>query len=513
MNNLRSRPIVARLLACLLLVLLASPSSPPSTAAQPRAAAPLLIDINPGAASSYPFGFVTIGDLVYFSANDGVHGNELWRSDGTPAGTWMVKDMTPGAASTPLEPILAFNGTLFSLVYGGDPATTRTVELWRSDGTSAGTIPLGQVGAWSSLFEVCSFSVSPFGENIVITKNMETIQPCNESVTVHSGLAGGMLWSKPGSSSETTTLAGRSYFFFSSQDASTPSGLWASAGSPAGVAYVDSLPTNGWIRQLRASDGAFYFSSVELDRQGSQSSTLWKSTGAPGGISMIKDFPDDQVIFSSAVFSQSLIFAVAGTYYTNTLELWRSDGTPASTQPIRRLASAPRGVGLNRRTSHIVRIGDRLAFDGPATCDPATDSYSTLWVTDGLAPGTGVVAPALRIKDPSDPEISGGTVFMQPYGDQIVFLAKDAAHGVEPWISDGTVAGTRLLADLAPGAASSDSHIMATLPGKFLANVYSDSSGYELWVVDIAAPPPVPPAGPYRLYLPLAASSLLCSTP
>lgn len=498
------------IIACLLIAL---PWAGPS-AANPRAAAPLLIDINPGSAGSSPFGFVTSGDLAYFSASDGAHGSELWRSDGTAAGTWMVKDITPGAAGTPIEPILAINGTLFSLVYGGDPATTRTVELWRSDGTAAGTVPLGQVGAWSSS-EVCSFSVSPFGENLLITKRADTIKPCNDSVTVHSGLAGGALWSKSGRGSETTTLSGRSYFFFSSQDANTPSGLWASAATPAGIAHVDPLPTNGWIRQLHPGDGAFYFTSVELDQQGSQSSTLWKSTGAPGGISMIKEFPDDQVIYSSAVLSQSLIFVVAGTYLTKTQELWRSDGTPASTQLIRRLASAPQGVGLNWITSHIVRVGDQLVFEGPATCDPATDAYATLWVTDGSAAGTGMLTPALRIRDASDPDINGGTTSMIADGNQAVFLPKDATHGVEPWISDGTTAGTRLLADLTPGAASStiSTYRMAMLPGNFLTNVYSDSSGYELWVVDTAPPPPLPAAGSHRLYLPLAASSLLCATP
>ena len=283
MKNLRSKPIVVRLLACLLLLGLALPSSPTSTAAQPRAAAPLLIDINPGSASSYPGGFVTVGDLVYFSADDGVHGQ----------------------------------------------------ELWRSDGTSAGTIPLGQVSAWSSLFEVCSFSISPFGENIVIAKSRSTIQPCNGYVTVHSGLTGGTLWSKAGEKSETVIHGGRSYFFFTSQDASAPSGLWASAGSAPGIALVDPLPTDGWIDQVRAGAGAFYFTSYKPDNQGIPKSTLWKSTGAPGGISMVKEFPTDRLITSSAVFSDSLIFLVAGIHYTNTNELWRSDGTPAGTQSIR----------------------------------------------------------------------------------------------------------------------------------------------------------------------------------
>lgn len=42
--------------------------------------------------------FVAAGDIAFFAADDRDHGRELWRSDGTPAGTWMVKDINPGTA-------------------------------------------------------------------------------------------------------------------------------------------------------------------------------------------------------------------------------------------------------------------------------------------------------------------------------------------------------------------------------------------------------------------------------
>ena len=57
----------------------------------------LLVDINPGAAAGLPDHLVSSGGLLLFGANDGVHGYELWRSDGTEAGSFMVKDINPGA--------------------------------------------------------------------------------------------------------------------------------------------------------------------------------------------------------------------------------------------------------------------------------------------------------------------------------------------------------------------------------------------------------------------------------
>jgi ELWxxDGT repeat protein len=68
---------------------------------------------------------------VLFEANDGVSGRELWRSDGTPEGTWLVKDIVPGPnGSEPrnLTPALGlvFFRTSDEVISGGD--------LWRTDG-------------------------------------------------------------------------------------------------------------------------------------------------------------------------------------------------------------------------------------------------------------------------------------------------------------------------------------------------------------------------------------------
>lgn len=57
-------------------------------------------DINPGPGGSQPTHMLAVGDVVYFAADDGVHGFELWRSDGTEAGTFMLDDIEPGGWSS-----------------------------------------------------------------------------------------------------------------------------------------------------------------------------------------------------------------------------------------------------------------------------------------------------------------------------------------------------------------------------------------------------------------------------
>src|SRR6266481_1927413 len=58
----------------------------------------ILRDINSNAAGSNPSQLTVVGSAVFFTAFDGVHGFELWKSNGTPGGTLLVKDIRPGAA-------------------------------------------------------------------------------------------------------------------------------------------------------------------------------------------------------------------------------------------------------------------------------------------------------------------------------------------------------------------------------------------------------------------------------
>lgn len=87
-----------------------------------------------------------IGSLVYFVADDGVHGVELWSSDGTGAGTNMVVDLEPGPDSARIAERVELDGVL-SRRLGGSGSH---FDLWRSDRTAAGTVPVMEFGANSN---------------------------------------------------------------------------------------------------------------------------------------------------------------------------------------------------------------------------------------------------------------------------------------------------------------------------------------------------------------------------
>lgn len=105
----------------------------------------LVKDIYAGAASSGIGNMIAVNDILFFTASDGITGQELWKSDGTSAGTMLVKDMTPGkpgshgeqAFTHQMANFTEINGVLFYTAY-----QYNDYYVWKSDGTTAGTIPL-----------------------------------------------------------------------------------------------------------------------------------------------------------------------------------------------------------------------------------------------------------------------------------------------------------------------------------------------------------------------------------
>lgn len=77
-------------------------------------------------------------DIFYFTSSDPTHGIELWRSDGTAAGTFMVKDINAGSADSRPQGL----GVMDGICYFSARTDDNGREIWKSDGTEAGTTML-----------------------------------------------------------------------------------------------------------------------------------------------------------------------------------------------------------------------------------------------------------------------------------------------------------------------------------------------------------------------------------
>jgi ELWxxDGT repeat protein len=104
-----------------------------------------------GAPDNQPTELCQINNVVFFAISDNEHGVELWRTDGTEAGTYMLKDIKPGSEGSYPELLTNVNGTLF--FFAADNVHGK--ELWKSDGTSAGTVLVKDLtpGLGSSLID------------------------------------------------------------------------------------------------------------------------------------------------------------------------------------------------------------------------------------------------------------------------------------------------------------------------------------------------------------------------
>ena len=94
-----------------------------------------------------------VDGTLFFSASTAEGGDELWKSDGTEAGTTLVKDIRAGTGSSSPVYLTAVDGTLFFRAYTPEGG----YELWKSDGTETGTIKVWDFGPFSNVSSPFAF--------------------------------------------------------------------------------------------------------------------------------------------------------------------------------------------------------------------------------------------------------------------------------------------------------------------------------------------------------------------
>lgn len=311
-------------------------------------AAPLpemVMDIRNGSASSYPSQLTKVGKTLFFVANDGIHGEELWSSDGTEGGTKLVKDIRKGKkGSTPTE-LKAVGSSLYFVASDGIHGR----ELWTSNGTSSGT---------RLVKDIYNGSIGSSPTELAASNGM-IFFVCSDAIH------GRELWRSDGSQSGTILLcdvkAGKSSsyvaeptnhknaIFFTAASTEHGRELWKSDGSPEGTIIVkDIIPgsTSSEPRRLASAGDFLYFQD---DYKGA---FLWKSDGTEAGTMMVKD------VRKRWTFELGHFTPVGNRLFFSAFdELWVSDGTEQGTKFVKK-------VTLSNLTydSFPISFGDQLVF-------------------------------------------------------------------------------------------------------------------------------------------------------
>jgi ELWxxDGT repeat protein len=451
---MRTRPV---------LLLLGLLSALPALGLEPY----LVKDINPvpEPGESLPDDFVTLGSAALFSADDGVDGRELWRSDGTEAGTWQVADLCqPSCSGNPRA--FAVVGRLFYFL-AADADTFQS--LWVTDGTRAGTFQLTpHIAAEGSRTRIGNILYFVAAENFH-----------GEELWRSDGTAAGtyvVTDLRPGfdSSRPRFLTAFKGSVYFAADDGRVGGALWKTDGTAAGTVMVrdpvPALPTNAPPTALRVVDSRLLF--VAPTRKLPQE--LWATDGTGKGTQVLGGvFPGETTTFLDfSVQGGRLYYVAQGSRKGQ--ELWVSDGTVNGTRVLTNVSrlEAFFGDGYSLNLPR-VGLGNRFVFgivDGPRGAEP--------WITDGTVKGTRL----LRDLCPGSCDGLRSVLDIAQPG-RLYLTATDGTHGYELWTTDGTKAGTRLVRDLCQGSCSSNPFGPNLLGNRLLFGA-DDGSGAEIWKTD-----------------------------
>ncbi len=346
----------------------------------------LLKDINPGLADSEAQHYYPVGDYLLFTAETADEGIELWRTDGTEEGTLIVKDANPGTGNGVYKDG-SYSGNLFKIwndvLYYTGADTDSNYELWRTDGTEEGTYLVKNIGydAPTSSFFTGSFP----GEYAEL--NDELIFTSHDGLWKTDGTEEGTVLIKDedpndifGFDPAALTAMGDFVIMIHNGE------LWRSEGTDDTTVPYAPYNSPGTLNDFSplfiTMNGLAYYPASDGENGGE----LFVTDGTAAGTYMVKDAtPGEEGYPPQNKFVMNDILYYKYDDEVHGHELWRSDGTEAGTYMVK---------DINEGSSSGFSLPTNIATNGDLLYMKAGSSSfnKELWVSNGTPFGTYEVA-------------------------------------------------------------------------------------------------------------------------
>ena len=346
----------------------------------------LLYDCLPGPAWGDPVNFIAADSLVFFLAKDAQGNQLLWRTNGTPQGTFPITSAFPTGTFWVYEGMRSIGGKLFYLIQKNGIGT----ELWTSDGSVQGAVKVSEI------------------------PNL-------------------------GQFTSSQTLVLNDKFLFTWFNADFEVEWWTSDGTAAGTMILHDLGPiqeplfpEYYLRQPAIIKGKLYFFTDK---------GLWSTDGTPTGTTFINYISSFNALAPLPATDQYLFFLMQTD--DGTLELWRSDGKPTGTMFLKNVGTSEYQLTINKAIS--ATAGSKICVEVEQKIQGSNFSDWRIVVSDGKIAGThfleGALSPELAHSKPSG--------FVATTDNEVFFRTERGYLTESIWhVNSGVSDGAELLGSL-----------------------------------------------------------------
>lgn len=423
---------------------------------------------------SFPGSFQVVGNRVVFVAGQPASGAEIWGSDGTEAGTRLLADVCPGPCSS--GPQLLGRTARLTFWIASPGALNEPAQLWRSDGTPEGTWPLpspehplrldrqvgrlGELLSYPAAVHRGSLYLGACGDDgecglwrtdgtaegtVLVTETVTGPPAFDDAVSIGRMLIflrGTALWKTDGTSEGTAllagypsaprrlTAAGRQAFFLAPGQGGEE--LWVTDGTPAGTRPVTNFPGLRPFGADQVKIKALGNRVYVVANDGAHGPEVWRSDGTPAGTRRITNLPVPnpflRTVAAHFVAEVGSRIVVQAADRQGRLKLWSVQGNGATV-----------AIEIRRDRAGYLSPGTPLFVTGGRVLFPATTELlgRELWSTDGTPQGTKLIrdfCPGI-----CDAEINS----FWPVPGGAAFVAREGNAGPwQVWTSNGAPGGT-----------------------------------------------------------------------